>query len=142
MLSGGLPARLLCRVFIRKAAFSPFPRLVRKRKRAQQTLCSFVCWRRLIFPGRHQPSIVSTEELNYRVRNGNGWVLLVIGTNSSGSVLLRTHPSSFKGSRQKRNSPPSAGPPPGAPSKLNNEKVRSNLSGLFPSSFKVKSSTD
>ena len=67
--------------------------------------CLFLYQQLPILPGRHQPSIVSTEELNYRVRNGNGWVLLVIGTNSSGSVLLRTHPSSFKGSRQKRNSP-------------------------------------
>ena len=40
-----------------------------------------LCWHRLIFPGRVQPSIVSTGELNYRVRNGNGWDLSVIGTN-------------------------------------------------------------
>ena len=39
-----------------------------------------LCRRRPIFPGRFRPSIVGTEELNYRVRNGNGWTLSVIGT--------------------------------------------------------------
>ena len=41
-----------------------------------------LCRRRLIFPGGCPPSIVSTSELNYRVRNGNGWTLIVIGTDS------------------------------------------------------------
>ena len=35
-----------------------------------------------IFPGRCQPSIVGRDELNYRVRNGNGWTLILISTNS------------------------------------------------------------
>ena len=35
-----------------------------------------------IFPGRRQPSIVGRDELNYRVRNGNGWTLILINTNS------------------------------------------------------------
>ena len=39
-----------------------------------------LCWRRAIFPGRRQPSIVATDELNFRVRNGNGWTLIVIST--------------------------------------------------------------
>ena len=39
-----------------------------------------------IFPGRHQPSIFGRDELNYRVRNGNGWTLILISTNYS-SVL-------------------------------------------------------
>ena len=34
-----------------------------------------------IFPGRRQPSIVGRNELNYRVRNGNGWTLALISTN-------------------------------------------------------------
>ena len=34
-----------------------------------------------ILPGRHQPSIVGRDELNYRVRNGNGWTLVLISTN-------------------------------------------------------------
>ena len=34
-----------------------------------------------IFPGRLQPSIVSANELNCRVRNGNGWTLIAISTN-------------------------------------------------------------
>ena len=33
-----------------------------------------------IFPGRFQPSIFGTNELNYRVRDGNGWTLIVIDT--------------------------------------------------------------
>ena len=33
-----------------------------------------------IFPGRHQPSIFGANELNCRVRNGNGWTLTAINT--------------------------------------------------------------
>ena len=40
-----------------------------------------------IFPGRRQPSIVSRNELNCRVRNGNGWTLALISTNSMSSGL-------------------------------------------------------
>ena len=44
-----------------------------------------------IFPGRHQPSIVGRNELNYRVRNGNGWTLALINTNcvEAKSISLR-----------------------------------------------------
>lgn len=44
-----------------------------------------------IFPGRRQPGIVGRNELNYRVRNGNGWTLALIGTNFVGakSALFR-----------------------------------------------------
>ena len=34
-----------------------------------------------IFPARRQASIVSTGELNFRVRNGNGWTLTAKNTN-------------------------------------------------------------
>ena len=34
----------------------------------------------LTFPGRHQPSIISVTELNYRVRNGYGCDLCAIAT--------------------------------------------------------------
>ena len=34
----------------------------------------------LIFPGRRQPSIFSADELNFRVRYGNGWTLIAIST--------------------------------------------------------------
>ena len=40
----------------------------------------YLCRRRPIFPGGCPPSIVSTSELNYRVRDGNGWTLIVIDT--------------------------------------------------------------
>ena len=38
------------------------------------------CRHRPIFPDRRQSSIVGTCELNYRVRDGNGWTLTVINT--------------------------------------------------------------
>ena len=43
-----------------------------------------------IFPGRLQPSIVGRSELNFRVRDGNGWTLALISTNCciAISVLL------------------------------------------------------
>ena len=34
----------------------------------------------LIFPGSRPPSIVSAIELNFRVRDGNGWDLKAIDT--------------------------------------------------------------
>ena len=34
-----------------------------------------------IVPGRYQPSIFSADELNFRVRNGNGCTLTAINTN-------------------------------------------------------------
>ena len=34
-----------------------------------------------IFPGRLQPSILGASELNFRVRDGNGWTLAAISTN-------------------------------------------------------------
>ena len=43
----------------------------------------FQCWRKPIFPGRHQPSIFGAGELNFRVRDGNGWTLAAINTNYS-----------------------------------------------------------
>ena len=33
-----------------------------------------------IFPGRRQPSIFGANELNFRVRDGNGWTLTAINT--------------------------------------------------------------
>ena len=41
----------------------------------------FICWHLPIFPGRHQPSIFGTTELNFCVRYGNRWTLSVINTN-------------------------------------------------------------
>ena len=38
------------------------------------------CQRRPIFPGSFPPSIFGTNELNFRVRNGNGWTLIVKDT--------------------------------------------------------------
>ena len=40
-----------------------------------------MCWHLPIVPGRFQPSIVGTSELNCRVRDGNGCTLTVISTN-------------------------------------------------------------
>ena len=58
-----------------------FEKLCRKkRKTAVFTAVLLLCRHRLIFPGRFQPSIVSTDELNYRVRDGNGWTLIAKNT--------------------------------------------------------------
>ena len=48
---------------------------------------SFGVRRRLIFPGRCQPSIVSVQRLNFCVRNGNRWIPLAITTGHFNSVL-------------------------------------------------------
>ena len=42
-----------------------------------------------IFPGRFQPSIFGTVELNYRVRDGNGWTLNVINTDYISQYVIR-----------------------------------------------------
>ena len=39
-----------------------------------------LCRHCLIFPGRFQPSIVSTDELNFCVRDGNRWTLIAKNT--------------------------------------------------------------
>ena len=41
----------------------------------------YKCWHLPIFPGRRQPSIFGTTELNFCVRYGNRWTLSVINTN-------------------------------------------------------------
>ena len=41
-----------------------------------------------IFPGRHQPSIVGANELNFCVRDGNRWTLIAINTNYEMSFLI------------------------------------------------------
>ena len=52
-----------------------------KTKQPPYWMTALGCWHRPIFPGRRQPSIVGTGELNYRVRDGNGWTLTAINTN-------------------------------------------------------------
>ena len=39
-----------------------------------------------IFPVRLQTSIVGRSELNFRVRDGNGWTLALINTNYAGQI--------------------------------------------------------
>ena len=55
------------------------------KKRDTQMSTSFVL-ALPIFPGRLQPSIVGRSELNFRVRDGNGWTLALISTNYSDVV--------------------------------------------------------
>ena len=40
-----------------------------------------LCWHLPIFPGSCPPSIFGASELNFRVRDGNGWTLTAISTN-------------------------------------------------------------
>ena len=49
-------------------------------KTPERVYC-ILCWHFPIFPGRHQPSIFGTTELNFCVRYGNRWTLSVINTN-------------------------------------------------------------
>ena len=59
-------------------------RSVKKYKKTPTLLGGhFMCWHLPIFPGRHQPSIFGTTELNFCVRYGNRWTLSVINTNYS-----------------------------------------------------------
>ena len=53
-----------------------------------------------IFPGRLQPSIVSRSELNFRVRDGNGWTLALINTNYNRA--LKTEQSERRRSKRGR----------------------------------------
>ena len=78
------------------------------------------CARRVIFPGRRQPSIVTVNELNYCVRNGNRCTLITIDThyvlNKSAFVWyhiginlsrLKWWPVGESNSRLRRERPPS-----------------------------------
>ena len=61
------------------------------------TLWSWWIRRRPIFPGRYQPSIVGTEELNCCVRDGNRCDLFVISTGSGEGYLLNAPSRLHKG---------------------------------------------
>ena len=52
-----------------------------KNKKEEQRKLFFFVLALPIFPGRRQPSIFGASELNFRVRNGNGWTLTAINTN-------------------------------------------------------------
>ena len=49
---------------------------------------------RLILPGRVQPSTFSTGELNFCVRDGNRWNLIVISTNYCVGIYLSSRAAS------------------------------------------------
>ena len=51
------------------------------KKEAHSIRCALSVLALPIFPGRLQPSIVGRGELNFRVRDGNGWTLTLINTN-------------------------------------------------------------
>ncbi len=46
-----------------------------------------LCWHLPIFPGSCPPSIFGASELNFRVRDGNGWTLTAISTNFSSCLM-------------------------------------------------------
>ena len=50
-----------------------------------------------IFPGSRPPSIVGTNELNYCVRYGNRWILIVINTRFGDPYGNRTHVNGVRG---------------------------------------------
>ena len=49
---------------------------------AREKISGCKCRHFSIFPGRLHPSIFDVSELNFRVRNGNGWNLTAINTDS------------------------------------------------------------
>ena len=49
-----------------------------------------MCWLRPIFPDSFPSSIFGTAQLNFRVRNGNGWTLCVKNTNRGAPPGTRT----------------------------------------------------
>ena len=79
----GHKAGVLLRV---KRAATSAPRLARgglpAKKQPPYWATAFKCWRKPIFPDRLQSSIFGAGELNFRVRDGNGWTLAAINTNS------------------------------------------------------------
>ena len=61
----------------------------KKKKQPVYSQIALQCRRRPIFPGSCPPSIFGTIELNYRVRDGNGWNLNVIDTDWLKSFPLK-----------------------------------------------------
>ena len=53
-----------------------------------------MCWPRPIFPDSFPSSIFGTAQLNFRVRNGNGWTLCVMKTNYCVSTALSSRTAS------------------------------------------------
>ena len=66
-----------------------------KKKRDSLSTVSFVL-ALPIFPARLQASIFGVNELNFRVRNGNGWTLVTINTNSLSLNSLYNFPRFVK----------------------------------------------
>ncbi len=70
-----------CRTRETSETRKPQAKRVNAMKCGQINLSAFQVLALPIFPGRLQPSIVGRSELNYRVRDGNGWTLALINTN-------------------------------------------------------------
>ena len=58
-----------------------------KKRPGRNVQVFLLCWRLPILPGRFQPSIVGTSELNCCVRDGNRCTLTVISTNSGAAAV-------------------------------------------------------
>ena len=58
-----------------------------------------------IFPVRLQTSIVGRSELNFRVRDGNGWTLALISTNCCNRFSAETSISNYQGVVKKNGDP-------------------------------------
>ena len=68
------------RIYRKFPVFLSNPILLFQIKQKAVFQIAFQCARRVIFPGRRQPSIVTVNELNYCVRNGNRCTLITIDT--------------------------------------------------------------
>ena len=85
--TAGVPLRV-------KRVATSTPRLARgglpAKKQPPYWATAFKCWRKPIFPDRLQSSIFGAGELNFRVRDGNGWTLAAINTNYASLPPLLT----------------------------------------------------
>ena len=76
----------------------------KRKSSCPKTTTSLLFRQRPTLPGGLPPSTISAEELNFRVRNGNGWILFAIITgyllldcqlNNAKNLVHLTHFSSF-----------------------------------------------
>ena len=64
--------------------------MCKSKKNGAEILLRSSCRHLAIFPVRRQTSIFAIDELNFRVRNGNGWTLIIINTNCGVLCTLKT----------------------------------------------------
>ena len=88
-----------CVAFFTAGLYQPACIIKKQQTISLNNLLLSLCRHRPIFPGSCPPSIFSTDEFNCRVRDGNGWDLIVIGTGSCVQrSIRRVEPFVLRGS--------------------------------------------